>query len=230
MYYSGEVMYNFGSHHCVGVAVSNSTNPLGPYIPKNEPLACPHKHGGAIDPSPFRDTDGTLYVVYKGDGNSIGRGGNCGNSKKPVVSVPILLQELESDGVTTVGDAVKILDIDGSDGPLVEAPDIILNNGTYYLFFSSHCYTSFGYNVKYAHSKSLKGSYTRADRPLLQTADWGLEAPGGATVSRDGTKIVFHANCGLFRCMWAGAIDIRSNNHTIVMTELKASNSTGRSR
>ncbi|CAG8041310.1 unnamed protein product [Penicillium salamii] len=234
MYYSGQVKKNFGTHHCVGVAVSNGTNPLGPFIPENEPLACPHKHGGAIDPSPFRDPDGTLYVVYKGDGNSIGHGGNCGNSKKPVVSVPLLLQELKSDGVTTVGDAVKILDIDGSDGPLVEAPNLIVtSDGTYYLFFSSHCYTSFGYNVKYAHSKSLKGPYTRADRPLLQTSDWGLESPGGATVSTDGSKIVFHANCGTHRCMWAGAIDIRSNNQTIVMTELTAqttTNSTGSSR
>ncbi|KAJ5319104.1 hypothetical protein MYU51_013833 [Penicillium brevicompactum] len=235
MYYSGQVKKNFGTHHCVGVAVSNGTSPLGPFIPENEPLACPHKHGGAIDPSPFRDTDGTLYVVYKGDGNSVGHGGNCGNSKKPVVSVPILLQELKSDGVTTVGDAVKILDIDGSDGPLVEAPNIIVtSDGTYYLFFSSHCYTSFGYNVKYAHSKSLKGRYARADRPLLQTSDWGLESPGGATVSTDGTKIVFHANCGTHRCMWAGALDIRSNNNTIVMAELTANqtstSSTRRSR
>ncbi|CAI7603790.1 unnamed protein product [Penicillium glandicola] len=229
LYYSGEAK-NYGTHHCVGVAISNGTSPIGPYIPEDEPLACPHKHGGAIDPSPFRDTDGTLYVVYKGDGNSIGHGGNCGNSKKPVVSVPILLQELKADGITTVGKSVQILDIDDTDGPLVEAPDILLaEDGTYYLFFSSHCYSSLGYNVKYAHSKSLNGPYVRADRPLLQTADWGLEAPGGATVSTDGSKMVFHANCGQFRCMWSAAIDIRSNNNTIVMSALavdQVSNST----
>lgn len=163
-----------------------------------------------------------MYVVYKGDGNSVGHGGYCGNSKKPLVSVPLLLHELKSDGVTPVGEPTIILDIIKSDGPLVEAPDIIrTDEGTYYLFFSSHCFTSLGYDVKYAHAKSIKGPYTRIDRPLLQTGDFGLQAPGGATVSLDGTKMVFHANCGGWRCMYVGAIDIRSNNNTIVMSSLE---------
>lgn len=55
---------------------------------------------------------------------------------------------------------------------------------------------------------------------MLQTEDWGLEAPGGATISPDGTKIVFHANCGGWRCMYAAAIDIRSKNDTIIMSSL----------
>ncbi|KAJ7144806.1 hypothetical protein C8R43DRAFT_953885 [Mycena crocata] len=38
--------------------------------------------------------DGNLYVVYKIDGNSIGYGGSCGNSVKPIVSTPIMLQKL----------------------------------------------------------------------------------------------------------------------------------------
>lgn len=226
LYYAGPSK-DFGSHHCIGAAVSKGTDPLGPYIPHDEYIACPRKHGGAIDPSPFRDADGKMYVVFKGDGNSVGHGGYCGNSIKPLVSVPIILQELGNDGITTVGDPVTILDIDKSDGPLVEAPDIIrLDDGTYYLFFSSHCFSSLGYDVKYAHAKSLKGPYTRAARPLLQTGDFGLEAPGGATVSRDGSKIVFHANCEKWRCMYAAAIDIRSNNNTVVMSSLQALEST----
>ncbi|KAJ5573972.1 Glycoside hydrolase family 43 [Penicillium hispanicum] len=229
LYYAGEAK-NFGTHHCIGAAISKGQDPLGPYVPHNESIACPHKYGGAIDPSPFKDVDGKMYVVYKGDGNSVGHGGYCGNSKKPLVSVPLLLQELGNDGISRVGDPVKILDINQSDGPLVEAPDIIrLDDGTYYLFFSSHCFTSLGYNVKYAHAKSLKGPYTRAARPLLQTGDFGLNAPGGATVSPDGSKMVFHANCEGWRCMYAAAINIHSNNNTIVMSSLlfaKSGNST----
>ncbi|KAJ5735612.1 Glycoside hydrolase family 43 [Penicillium malachiteum] len=220
LYYAGESK-TYAPHHCVGAAVSNGTDPLGPYTPLNEPLACPHEYGGAIDPSPFRDSDGTLYVVYKGDGNSVGSGGYCGNSNKPRKPVPIFLQELESDGVTTKGDPVIILDINDSDGPLVEAPNIIrTDDGTYYLFFSSHCFTSLGYDVKYAHSKSINGTYERAYRPLLQTYDFGLEAPGGATISPDGSKMVFHANCGDWRCMYAAAINIQSSNDTVVLSSL----------
>lgn len=75
---------------------------------------------------------------------------------------------------------VKILDITKSDGPLVGAPNIIrTDQGIYYLFFSSHCYTSPQYNVKYAHAKSLRGSYFRASRPLLRTGDFGLLSPRG---------------------------------------------------
>lgn len=194
---------------------------MGPYTPMNESLACPQKYGGAIDPSPFKDTDGKMYVTYKGDGNSVGSGGYCGNSKVPRKPVPIFLQELESDGTTPTGDPVIILDINDTDGPLVEAPNIIhADDGTYYLFFSSHCFTSLEYNVKYAHSKSIKGPYKRAYRPLLQTDDWKLQAPGGATISPDGTKMVFHANCGGWRCMYAAAISIQSNNNTVVMSAL----------
>lgn len=213
LYYSAQVK-GFGSHHCIGVAVSNGTSPLGPYNPEDHPLACPRKEGGAIDPSPFRDVDGKLYVTYKVDGNSIGHGGNCNNGIAPLVNTPIMLQEMESDGVTPVGDPIKILDITPSDGPLVEAPRIIrTKEGIYVLTFSSHCDISPQYNVKYATSTSVKGPYQRASRPLLQTGDYNLVSPGGASISRDGTKMVFHANCGIYRCMYASAVNV---THTTI--------------
>ncbi|OJI81970.1 hypothetical protein ABZX51_001759 [Aspergillus tubingensis] len=219
LYYSGELK-DWLRHHCVGAAVSNSTSPLGPYIPHNSTLACPRDHGGAIDPAPFKDVNGTLYVVYKVDGNSVGHGGDCNNGKKPIVSTPIMLQQLNDDGVTPVGDPVQILTNEKVDGPLVEAPDIIrTDRGIYYLFFSSHCYTSSKYSVKYAWSTSLKGPYTRAERPLFRTGDFGLKSPGGATASIDGSKIVFHAFCGDYRCMFAAAMNITAN-YTILPAAL----------
>ncbi|RJE25012.1 Glycosyl hydrolases family 43 [Aspergillus sclerotialis] len=212
LYYSGQSK-DWERHHCVGMAVSDGTDPIGPYIPEQNPLACPRNHGGAIDPSPFKDVDGKLYVTYKADGDSVGLGGDCNNGIEPLARVPIMLQEVKSDGVTRVGDPVQILDINKSDGPLVEAPNIIrTENGMYYLFFSSHCFTSPKYNVKYAYSKSLKGPYKRAHRALLKTGDFGLTSPGGATVSHDGTKMVFHANCGEKRCMYATDINIEPDS------------------
>lgn len=41
-----------------------------------------------------------------------------------------MLQALESDGVTPNGDPVQILDRSDADGPLIEAPDLVLNGGT----------------------------------------------------------------------------------------------------
>ncbi|PLB45864.1 Arabinanase/levansucrase/invertase [Aspergillus steynii IBT 23096] len=220
LYYSGELK-DWRRHHCIGAAVSESKDPLGPYSPRQEPLACPRDQGGAIDPSPFRDADGKLYVVYKVDGNSIGHGGDCNNGIEPLVPVPIMLQELEDDGVTSVGDPVQILMNEKSDGPLVEAPNIVrTEDGVYYLFFSSHCFTSPKYDVKYAHSTSLKGPYTRAARALLKKGDFGLESPGGATVSPDGTRMVFHANCeSSRRCMYVAGINITVDS-PITLTQL----------
>lgn len=163
--------------------------------------------------------DGTLYVTYKADGNSVGNGGKCNNSKKPLVSVPIMLQKLEKDGVTPVNDPIKILEHDNNkDGPLIESPSLIRTaDGVYYLFFSSHCFTSPKYDIKYASSLSLKGPYVRAKQSLLRSGDFGLNSPGGATVSPDGTKMVFHANCDQVRCMYVAGIHI---NSTVTLSAL----------
>lgn len=218
LYYSGELQ-DWKRHHCVGVAVSNTTSPLGPYLPQNAPLVCPLDQGGAIDPAPFRDADGKLYITYKADVNSVGNGGICNNSKKPLLTVRIMLQEFKKDGVTPIGDPVAILENDpDKDGPLVESPSLIRTaRGVYYLFFSSHCFTSPDYNIKYASSNSLRGPYKKAKRPLLQTGDFDLTTPGSATVSQDGTKMVFHGNCDHKRCMYVAGIHI---NSTVTLSPL----------
>ncbi|KAF3356421.1 hypothetical protein VdG1_03701 [Verticillium dahliae VDG1] len=144
------------------------------------------------------------YVVYKVDGNHDGNGGDCGNSVDPVVSTPIMLQEVGPDGFTKIGNPVQILDRTEADGPLVEAPDIVrLEDGTYVLFFSSWCYASDKYNINYAVSRGVEGPYIRSLRPLLQTGDYGLKSPGGATSIINGGQMVFHANCDKGRCLYA---------------------------
>ena len=76
------------------------------------------------------DTDGTHWVVYKVDGNNLGGGGTCGNGNEEY-STPIMLQQLESDGITPTGSPIEILDRGSADGPLIEAPDLVLVDGVY---------------------------------------------------------------------------------------------------
>ncbi|KAG2148567.1 glycoside hydrolase family 43 protein [Suillus cothurnatus] len=175
--------------HCV--AAATSTSPVGPYNPESQPIACQTPGGGAIDPAGFQDTNGTRYIVYKVDGSSLGGGGPCGNANGEY-STPIMLQEMETDGVTPTGEPVQILDRGQSDGPLIEAPALILHNGTYVLFFSSNCYNTDLYDISYATAPSISGPYTKASSPLLVTGDDGLTAPGGATPRLDGGFMVFH--------------------------------------
>ena len=54
---------------CVGVA--EAAEPRGPFrATSDDPLVCQRALGGTIDPSPFRDSDGSLHLLYKSDGNN----------------------------------------------------------------------------------------------------------------------------------------------------------------
>ena len=120
-------------------------------------------------------------------------GGPCGNQNpdQPPAATPIMLQQVSStDGITPIGDAVKILDRDDRDGPLVEAPSLVAvqcstssNGYTYVLFFSSNCYSTTYYDVSYATSvNGITGGgamYSKSSMPLMTSTDGkGLNSPG----------------------------------------------------
>lgn len=218
MYYSAALTAS-AAHHCVGAAVS--TNIEGPYSPMTQPLICPDPtaqgfnanavigspgKGGAIDAAGFKDVDGKRYVLYKVDGNSVGSGGSCGNSNPGQTPTPIMLVQVQADGITPAGAPVQLLDRIDSDGPLIEAPNLIRSaDGTYNLFFSSNCYTTPNYDVAFATAPSITGPYTRTG-PLIKTGSDGLTAPGGASIAADGVHMVFHANFNSGRAMFTNTI------------------------
>ena len=71
MYYAAT--YNTSrNQHCVGAAKAQTIT--GPYEPVEDTLFCDVEAGGAIDASGFIDADGSRYIVYKVDGNSVGHG------------------------------------------------------------------------------------------------------------------------------------------------------------
>lgn len=218
MYYSGESKID-APHHCVGTAIADS--PTGPFVPSENPFSCKLDRGGSIDAAGFQDTDGTRYVVYKVDGNSVGHGGNCNNGVEPLVGTPIMLQRVASDAVTPVGDPVQILDrstADG-DGPLVEAPVLVYKGGVYYLFYSTHCFTDDRYDVRWATATSVAGPYLKNNVELVQTGDYGTISPGGATVSRSGDRMVFHGWCDSSkeaRCMYAADVNLSGRDVIVV--------------
>ncbi|RMZ83538.1 hypothetical protein DV738_g1085, partial [Chaetothyriales sp. CBS 135597] len=196
LYYTDEPIWS-PAHHCLGVATSS--NVTGPYVPSDQPLACPDVDavGGAIDPDGFLDTwTNRRYVVYKIDGNSIGHGGSCNNDVAPLVPTPIMLQEVAADGVSKIGEPIQILDRSELDGPLVEAPTLYRSDeGIYFLFFSSNCFTTPLYDVSYATALNITGPYSRAGRPLLISGDGpNLVGPGGLDILENGKVVVFHGH------------------------------------
>lgn len=204
MYFSGE--HPTGGRHCIGIA--RSENIAGPYKADPEPWECPLEEGGAIDGSGFKDEeDEKRFVVYKVDGNSkIGKA--CGaNVDDPNLKTPIMLQEVDyEDGATKIGDPIEILDrIPAQDGALVEAPEMRrMGDGTYVLFFSSHCFFDPLYDIKYGFSDNVWGPYNRAPEPLIKAPMYGVKSPGGPSVgvSADGNAIIaFHGNIDKGRAM-----------------------------
>lgn len=97
--------------HCLGVAVAS--DPIGPFYPSveywDEPWEC-DTEAGVIDPEQFTDRGGEKFVLYKVDGNHVDRG-----------STPIMIQRVDANGRTKVGDAIQILDREEAGGPLIEA-------------------------------------------------------------------------------------------------------------
>ncbi|KAK4129706.1 glycoside hydrolase family 43 protein [Parathielavia appendiculata] len=197
--------------HCVGAATSRSIT--GPYRPFDSPLICPLSEGGAIDAAGFYDqSDGSRWVLYKVDGNALAPGGPCGNAGPgPGKPTPIRLQRVdEADGVTLIGRPVTVLDRDPRvDGPLVEAPSLVREEGLggnrrFVLFYSSRCFNTVEYGVNYAVSEDIQGPYVRMSQLLGgrgPRGTLGLEAPGGATAVPGGGGLLFHADCPAGRCM-----------------------------
>lgn len=178
--------------HCLSYATARKIT--DPFVDTSkEPWICPTAKGGAIDIAGFADerNGGKRWVVYKVDGNAIGHGGACGNTVKPIVPTPILLQQVAQDGHTLIGSPKQILTNIASDGPYVEAPVLTYMNGKYVLFFSSQCYQTNGYDVQYAIADKITGPYTRKGR-LFGTGTMGMKAPGGLDIAINGNKAIWH--------------------------------------
>jgi beta-xylosidase len=156
---------------CVGAATSTSAT--GPFTsPASEPLVCQPELGGSIDPYPFVDADGTPYLLWKADGNAVGR-----------ASV-LFAQALGPDGLTLAGDAVPLLRNDAAwEAPLIENPALLRRDGRYLLLYSGGWWESDGYATGYATCDTPLGPCTKVttERPL-HASDRGVAGPGGATV------------------------------------------------
>jgi beta-xylosidase len=171
---------------CVGVAVS--PDPGGPFESENEePLVCQLELGGTIDASVVRDTDASLWLIYKNDGNC------CGMPTR------FYMRRLSEDGLTFAGEEIEVEGIVNDEpweGNVVEAPTIHFHEGTYYLFYSANDYAGPPYAVGYATSDSLTGPYADAgENPIMATEGTAI-GPGHQTIieARDGDLwMVYHA-------------------------------------
>ena len=158
---------------CIGRAVSD--DPAGPFTdPDEEAFICQSDLGGSIDAYPFRDDDGKLYLFWKNDGNC------CG------LEVALWVQELSPDGLTLVGEPIKLIVRDQAwEQPLIENPAMVKHNDRYYLFYSGNWWESHEYAIGYAVCEAVTGP---CEKPL--TEPWfkfkpPVMGPGGESFFTD---------------------------------------------
>jgi beta-xylosidase len=179
MYFSAQLASEAQHTMCIGDAIS--TDVEGPYITSQTPLICQIPLGGSIDPRVFVDSNGQAYMVWKSDQNS----------RSLAVDTQIWSQRLSADGMHLLGSPTAIFAPDESwQGSIVEAPQIELVKGTYYLFYSGGQYNTPGYAIGLARCAGPLGPcHDTTTTPLLGSnlQGWG-----------PGEESVFANNAGIW--------------------------------
>ncbi|WNG15927.1 glycoside hydrolase family 43 protein [Cystobacter fuscus] len=176
----------FTARHTNGalsIGAATAANPLGPYTDLGRPLINDTSMG-MIDATVLKASNGTPYLVWKADGNAVGK------------KTPIYGQQLSADGLSLVGSRVQLITNDLSwEGGVVEAPWMVARDGYYYLFYSGNAYYNGTYAIGVARATSPLGPYTKFGAPILKTVP-GWEGPGHGSVVTSptgGSAMVYHA-------------------------------------
>ncbi|RKR90283.1 glycosyl hydrolase family 43 [Micromonospora pisi] len=168
---------------CIGRAVA--TEPQGPYRDDSPaPLICPTHEGGAIDPSPYRDSDGTLWLLWKNDGNAIG------------ADTWLTSQRLSDDGLRLVGEPHHLLkQTKAWEGPLVEGPFFWRHDGRLFLFFAANTYDRSSYAEGYAVCDDPTGPCVDAPENPILRSNAVATGPGHASMIEYAgqTWLLYHA-------------------------------------
>lgn len=182
MYYTSR--HSASGRQCIGVAVA--ADPIGPFVDTStDPLVCDLNEGGSIDPSPFVDLDGSLWLLWKGDGNC------CG------LPTRIFAQLMTDYGLSVAGDPVELIRNDLSwERDVVEGPTMIEHEGVYHLFYSANRWDTSDYVIGHAVCESPEGPCVKDVEPWLGDHD-SATGPGGPEVvsarSGNASMLVYHA-------------------------------------
>jgi beta-xylosidase len=158
---------------CIGVDAADK--PEGPFHDESsEPFICQRDLGGSIDPYPFLDDDGQLYIHWKNDGNC------CA---KPV---ELWVQPLSADGLALEGKPVALISRDQAwEIPLIENPAVVRNGDSYFLFYSANWWESANYALGYAICETALGPCVKPQEgPVFETAG-EVAGPGGEAFVTD---------------------------------------------
>jgi GH43 family beta-xylosidase len=167
----------------LSIGAASSATATGPFEDLGAPLVRDPQMG-LIDASQFTASDGTPYLLWKEDGNAIG---------KPT---QILAQQLTADGLALLGSPARLISNDEPwECAVTEAPFMIERGGMFYLFYSGASYADASYALGVARGRSPLGPMTKLGAPILSTAGaWA--GPGHCSVVdtfAGDTAVFYHA-------------------------------------
>jgi len=178
LYFTAQVAGSTPSSQCVGSAFASS--PTGPFTASPTPFVCQLDLGGTIDPRVFVDHTGTPWLLFKSDQN-------IGGSATPTV---MWSQQLSPDGTRLLGRPAPLLTPDRPwQGTIVEAPDMVEVDGSYWVFYSANWYNSPAYAVGAARCAGPSGPCADVGPTPLLASNLQGEGPGEESVFRDPTGV-----------------------------------------
>jgi beta-xylosidase len=179
LYYAAKAIAT--GQQCLSEAVA--PQPQGPFTDSSTgPMVCQANYGGDIDPDAFVDANGTPYLLWK------------------TIAQPNLIwsQQLNPAGTAVIGAGPTA--IVGATQPwedgIVEAPDLLLYAGHYFLFYSGNNWDSPSYAIGVATCAGPLGPCTKPWSQPILSSDSTMEGPGGPSVFADTSGalwIAFHA-------------------------------------
>jgi hypothetical protein len=161
-----ETVHGPNTAMCISSATSSS--PAGPFVDHSaSAFVCPTAQGGAIDPSIFVAAGGTPWLLWKSDGD-------CCNKPTYIYS-----QQLSPDGLSTVGPPHLLIGATQAwEGGLVEAPSMIEQGNTYWLFYSANLWGTPNYGIGIARCATVTGPCTKPLDRAWHTSTDSAEGQG----------------------------------------------------
>lgn len=185
----GYVLYYTTRHAATGlqcISRGSSVVPQGPYLDSStEPLVCQQERGGSIDPQPFVDVDGAVWLLWKSEGTLDGE------------PTRIWVQRLTADGLRVEGAAVELLAtaLDWEQ-PIIEGPAMVHLEGRYHLLYAGNRWETSAYAIGHASCASVTGPCERTgDGPLMESAgpELGPGSPAPIVTATGELVLGYHA-------------------------------------
>jgi len=219
MYYATERMGD--NEECISEA--QSFTPAGPFTDSSiQPLICQPDIGGSLDPQPFVDPSGAVYLYWKSNG---------GDNAQAIPGT-IWVAQLSEDGSAVVGDAVPILTQTQSWESTVENPAMVYESGSYVLFYSGGLWDSAGYGIGYAVCDGPTGPCTKPQQTPIVHSDAYRLGPGGASLvtdaggnwwmayaAWDGPASQYSYAAGDFRSLWIAPVTFSGSTPEVAAGE-----------